>query len=116
MYSLKEIENQKAEKAAMMSEFKALENGKPMPQKKLREILDEDTFIEGLKKIITRDYYPELMKIQEYRKWKEESHKTGIGISDLLSQVTEENNQKREVFEKDIDKMTLSQYITKYTR
>lgn len=116
MLTLKEIDKQKAERDALVSPYKAIENGKPIPEKKPREVLDEDTFIEGLRKIITRDYFPELSKIQEYRKWKEESNKVGIGISELLSQVTEEENTKREVFERDIDKMTLAQFVTKYTR
>lgn len=116
MLTLKEIDKQKVERENMVSQFKAIENGKPLPQKKPREVLDEETFIEGLRKIITRDYFPELAKIQEYRKWKEESSKIGIGISELLSQITEEEHTKREVFETDIDKMTLAQYVTKYTR
>lgn len=116
MLTLKEIDKQAAEREALVSEMKAIENGKPLPERRVREVIDEETFVEGLRKIITRDYYPELWKIQEYRRWKEESHKTGVGISDLLSQVTQQENTKREVFERDVDKMSLAQFVTKYTR
>lgn len=116
MLTLKEIDKQKADRDQMVYQMQAIEDGGKQPIKKVREVLDEESFVEGLEKIITRDYYPDLWKIQEYKRWKEESHKTGVGISDLLSKVSEQESVKRAVFEKDLEKMTLSQYITKYTR
>lgn len=116
MLTLKEIDRQKADRDQMVSSMKAIEDGGQKPIKKVREVLDEEAFVEGLEKIITRDYYPDLWKFQEYKRWKEESSKTGVGISDLLSNVSEQESLKRAVFEKDLERMTLSQYITKYTR
>ena len=114
MLSIKEIEERVQARQNMIKEIKSIE-GAAQRNLKVREVLDEETFVEGLEKIITRDYYPELWKIQEYKRWKEEN-KIAVGMSDLLSLKTEEESTIRKTFDKDTDNMSLSQYVTKYTR
>jgi hypothetical protein len=114
MLSIKEMEAQEAEKQRLLNDLKAIEGSK-VQNKRVREIVDEDTFISGLERIITRDYFPELAKIQEYKRMKEEG-KANVGISDILSMDTEAEDKKKTIFEKDAEKMSLSQYVTKYTR
>ncbi len=114
MLSLKELEQKAEDRRKMVREIKAIEGFVPK-NTRAREVLDEETFVEGLERIITRDYYPDLWKIQEYKKWKEEARHSVL-ISDLLSNKTQEDSKLRKTFEKDTDSMTLSQYVTKYTR
>lgn len=107
MFSIKEIEAQEVSKKQMIAEIKAIEGIANAPTK-IREVLDEETFIEGLEKIITRDYFPELHRLLEYKKWKEEQTKAGVNISDLLSERSKDESTKRSVFDRDTEKMTVS--------
>ena len=115
MLSLKELEQKAADRRKMVSEIKAIEGFAPK-NTRVREVLDEETFVEGLERIITRDYYPDLWKIQEYKKWKDEARHQGVYISDLLSSRSQDETALRKTFEKDADSMSLSQFVTKYTR
>ena len=115
MFSLKEIGEQEAAKQQLVREVRAIEGYAPRTTR-VREVLDEETFVEGLERIITRDYYPDLQRILEYKKWKEEQNKPGVTMTELLSTQSQAETEKRSVFEKDAEKMSLSQYVTKYTR
>jgi hypothetical protein len=113
MFSLKEIEQSEADKAKAVLQMRMIEGSLPV-EKKVRVVLDEETYVEGMEKIITRDYFPDLWRIQEYKKYKEE--KAVHGISEVLSSNTGEQSEAKVALERDTDRMTLAQYTTKYTR
>ena len=114
MFSLKQIEQTETNRALAVREMRAIEGSLPA-SKKVRQVIDEETFVQGLEKIITRDYFPDLWKIQEYRKYQEESRQ-GLRMSDILSSKTAAEGDQQADFERDTDKMTLAQFVTKYTR
>ena len=76
----------------------------------------EEGFTAGLRKIIDRDYFPELHQLQEYRRWKEQKV---MSMADILSTNTshhEGNSAIESQAMRDAESLTLSQYLGKYTR
>lgn len=107
----------------MVNQIKAIRGADPYIKKK-RITLAEDDFVESLEKIITRFYFPELLKINQYKEWRR-SKASMVGVlsveGDSVSQrfavgeeVDEEERKKVQLSE-DVKRLTLNQFMAKYT-
>lgn len=68
----------------MVSEINAIQGIPSLPERRRTVTLSEEDFVDSLEKIITRFYFPELLKIHEYKEWrKHKSMTTGVGVGKI---------------------------------
>lgn len=122
MRTLKQNEEARLVKERALVVMERLESGPllaitaPPKPTIVKAAVTEEGFTAGLRKIIDRDYFPELHQLQEYRRWKEQKV---ISMADLLSTNTSVHDPASGTDAeamKDAENLTLSQYLCKYTR
>ena len=106
------VNDQRKGEVVVSKQIRAIELFK-IPRRKEKKVLEEEKFIEGLEKIIIRDYCPELKKIQEFYKWKQEM------IEDATSKFShfldkDSLYQDKDDFDHKLEDLTLNQYLSKY--
>lgn len=96
----------------MQEKIRAIEFFK-VPKFRNKKILEEDKFLEGLEIIIKRDFFPELQKIENYYKWKNEMYDDARSkFGNILDKDSVNNDND---FDHNLEKQTLNQYLQKYT-